>query len=78
VTDIDGNTFIDLTGGIGVLNVGHCHPQVNQAIHRQVDRFLHTDFTIIPYESLVDLAEKLSQKAPVKQPAKCAFFNSGA
>lgn len=78
VTDIDGNTFIDLTGGIGVLNVGHCHPQVNQAVHRQVDRFLHTDFTIIPYEPLVDLAEKLSQKAPVEQPAKCAFFNSGA
>lgn len=78
VTDIDGNTFIDLTGGIGVLNVGHCHPQVTAAVHRQVDRFLHTDFTVIPYESLVALAERLAPRAPVGQPAKCAFFNSGA
>ncbi|HHY95135.1 MAG TPA: aminotransferase class III-fold pyridoxal phosphate-dependent enzyme, partial [Firmicutes bacterium] len=78
ITDIDGNTFIDLTGGIGVLNVGHCHPQVTEALHRQIDHFLHTDFTIVPYESLVQLAEKLAAVAPVRQPAKCAFFNSGA
>jgi len=78
VTDIDGNTYIDFTGGIGTLNVGHHHPQVTRALHEQIDRFLHTDFTVIPYESLVDLAEKLGKKVPVEQPVKCAFFNSGA
>jgi 4-aminobutyrate aminotransferase/(S)-3-amino-2-methylpropionate transaminase len=78
VTDIDGNTYIDFTGGIGTLNVGHRHPQVTAALHEQIDRFLHTDFTVIPYESLVELAEKLGRKVPVEQPVKCAFFNSGA
>jgi len=78
VTDIDGNTYIDFTGGIGALNVGHHHPQVTKALHEQIDRFLHTDFTVIPYESLVELAEKLVKKVPVEQPVKCAFFNSGA
>ena len=50
LTDVDGNTFIDFTGGIGCLNVGHSHPRVVEAVHEQVDRFMHTDFTIIPYE----------------------------
>ena len=53
VTDVDGNTFLDWSGGIGCLNVGHTNPRVSAALHAQVDRFLHTDFTILPYESYV-------------------------
>jgi 4-aminobutyrate aminotransferase / (S)-3-amino-2-methylpropionate transaminase / 5-aminovalerate transaminase len=78
IVDVDGNEFIDFTGGIGCLNVGHHNSRVTKALHEQIDRFLHTDFTVIPYESLVDLAERLVKVTPVEDPAKGAFFNSGA
>ena len=78
VTDADGNTFIDFTGGVGCLNVGHSHPQVVAAAQEQLARFSHTDFTIVPYEVYVTLAERLCELAPVRKPAKAAFFNAGA
>jgi 4-aminobutyrate aminotransferase/(S)-3-amino-2-methylpropionate transaminase len=77
ITDVDGNVFIDFTGGIGCLNVGHSHPRVLEAAHAQLDRFAHTDFTIIPYEVYVELAERLIELSPVGKPAKAAFFNAG-
>ena len=78
LTDVDGNTFIDFTGGVGCLNVGHSHPQVIAAAQEQLGRFSHTDFTIVPYEVYVTLAERLCELAPVRKPAKAAFFNAGA
>jgi 4-aminobutyrate aminotransferase/(S)-3-amino-2-methylpropionate transaminase len=78
LTDVDGNTFVDFTGGVGVLNVGHAHPQVVAAIQEQAARFTHTDFTIVPYEVYVELAERLLAVAPFRGPARAAFFNSGA
>lgn len=78
VTDVDGNQFIDLTGGWGCLAVGHTHKKVVAAVKDQIDKYLHTDFTAIPYESLVELAEKLVKLAPGKTPKAAAFFNSGA
>src|ERR671939_1149062 len=77
ITDVDGNTFIDFTGGVGCLNVGHSHPRVVEAAQQQLERFSHTDFTIVPYEVYVELAEKLTALAPVRKPAKAAFFNAG-
>jgi len=77
LTDVDGNTFIDFTGGVGCLNVGHSHPQVVSAAQEQLTRFSHTDFTIVPYEVYVTLAERLCELAPVRKPAKAAFFNAG-
>jgi 4-aminobutyrate aminotransferase/(S)-3-amino-2-methylpropionate transaminase len=77
LTDVDGNTFIDFTGGVGCLNVGHSNPQVVAAAQEQLARFSHTDFTIVPYEVYVTLAERLCELSPVK-PAKAAFFNAGA
>jgi 4-aminobutyrate aminotransferase / (S)-3-amino-2-methylpropionate transaminase / 5-aminovalerate transaminase len=77
LTDVDGNTFIDFTGGVGCLNVGHSNPQVVVAAQEQLARFSHTDFTIVPYEVYVTLAERLCELAPMK-PAKAAFFNAGA
>jgi 4-aminobutyrate aminotransferase/(S)-3-amino-2-methylpropionate transaminase len=77
LTDVDGNTYIDLTGGVGCLNVGHSHPRVVEAAQEQLARFTHTDFTIVPYETYVELAERLIGIAPVRQPAKAAFFNAG-
>ena len=78
VTDVDGNQFIDLTGGWGCLAVGHCHKKVVAAIKDQVEKYLHTDFTAIPYEPLVELAEKLVKLVPGDTPKSAAFFNSGA
>jgi len=78
ITDVDGNTFVDFVGGVGVANVGHNHPRVVQAIHEQVDRFLHTDFTVVPYELYVELAERLGDVTPISGETRAAFFNSGA
>src|SRR4051794_5422325 len=77
LTDVDGNTFIDFTGGVGVLNVGHTHPRVVEAVQEQAAKFIHTDFTIVPYEVCVTLAERLLALAPFSGPAKAAFFNAG-
>src|SRR5919202_2734458 len=77
LTDVDGNTFIDFAGGVGCLNVGHSHPEVVAAAQEQLDRFSHTDFTIVPYEVYVTLAERLTQLAPIGGETRAAFFNAG-
>ena len=77
LTDVDGNTFIDFTGGVGCLNVGHSHPRVVEAAQEQLAKFSHTDFTIVPYEVYVTLAERLVAASPFRSPAKAAFFNAG-
>jgi 4-aminobutyrate aminotransferase/(S)-3-amino-2-methylpropionate transaminase len=78
VTDVDDNTYVDFTGGVGCLNVGHAHPRVVAAVQEQAERFLHTDFTMLPYEVYVGYAERLTAIAPFSGPAKAAFFNAGA
>jgi 4-aminobutyrate aminotransferase / (S)-3-amino-2-methylpropionate transaminase / 5-aminovalerate transaminase len=77
ITDVDGNTFIDFTGGVGCLNVGHSHPRVVEAAQEQLAKFSHTDFTIVPYEVYVTLAERLITASPFRSRAKAAFFNAG-
>jgi 4-aminobutyrate aminotransferase/(S)-3-amino-2-methylpropionate transaminase len=77
LTDVDGNTFLDFTGGVGCLNVGHANARVTEAVQEQAARFLHTDFTIVPYELYVTLAERLLATAPISGPVKAAFFNAG-
>jgi len=77
ITDVDGNTFIDFTGGVGCLNVGHSHPRVVAAAQEQLARFSHTDFTIVPYEIYVELAERLIELTPIQGEARAAFFNAG-
>ncbi len=78
VTDVDGNTFIDFTGGWGCLIVGHTPTRVVKAIKEQAEKYLHTDFSAVPYEPYVELAERLVKLAPGDWPKKAAFFNSGA
>jgi 4-aminobutyrate aminotransferase / (S)-3-amino-2-methylpropionate transaminase / 5-aminovalerate transaminase len=78
ITDVDGNTFVDFVGGVGVANVGHNHPRVVEAIAEQADRFLHTDFTVVPYEGYVELAERLGALVPIGGGTRAAFFNAGA
>lgn len=77
LTDVDGNTFIDFTGGVGCLNVGHSNPRVVEAAQAQLEKFSHTDFAFVPYEVYVELAERLIPLTPVRKPAKVAFFNAG-
>ena len=64
VEDVDGNKYLDFTGGIGALNVGHSAPAVVEAVRRQLDRFTHTCFAVAPYESYVSLAERLARLTP--------------
>ena len=78
LTDVDGNTFVDFAGGVGCLNVGHSHPRVVEAIREHAELFTHTDFTIIPYENYVGLAERLLDLAPISGETRARFFNSGA
>ncbi len=75
-TDIDGNTMLDLSAGLGCHLVGYSHPKVIEAVQKQAARFSHTDFSVIPYEPFVELAERLV--ALVGGDRKAAFFNSGA
>ncbi|MFL1405982.1 4-aminobutyrate--2-oxoglutarate transaminase [Marinobacter sp. M1N3S26] len=76
--DADGKRMIDFAGGIGVLNIGHRHPKVVEAVKAQLDKLMHTCQTVMPYEGYVKVAEKLSQVAPVRGHAKVMLANSGA
>lgn len=76
--DADGRRFIDFAGGIGVLNIGHRHPKVVEAVRAQLDKLTHTCQTVMGYAPYVHLAQKLCEMAPVKGEAKAALFNSGA
>jgi 4-aminobutyrate aminotransferase/(S)-3-amino-2-methylpropionate transaminase len=76
ITDIDGNTLLDFSGGLGCHTVGYSHPKVVEAVTAAARRFSHTDFSVIPYESLVELSERLVRI--VGGDRKCFFANSGA
>jgi 4-aminobutyrate aminotransferase / (S)-3-amino-2-methylpropionate transaminase / 5-aminovalerate transaminase len=78
LTDVDGNTFIDFGGGIGVLNVGHSNTRVVEAVKEQADRFLHTCFYVTEYEPYIELAEKLNALVPGDGEKRSFFVNSGA
>ncbi|PWC59618.1 4-aminobutyrate aminotransferase [Azospirillum sp. TSH7] len=76
--DIEGKRFIDFAGGIAVLNTGHRHPKVMEAVKAQLERFTHTCAMVTPYDSFVELAEKLNALVPGPTPKKTAFFTTGA
>ncbi len=61
-----------------MLNTGHRHPRLVQAIEQQLKSFTHTAYQIVPYESYVSLAEKINQRVPIEGPCKTAFFTTGA
>ncbi len=76
--DVDDNIFIDFAGGIGTMNIGHSHPKILDRVKMQLDDYTHTCFTVAPYESYIELAERLSDLVPISGNCKAAFFNSGA
>jgi 4-aminobutyrate aminotransferase/(S)-3-amino-2-methylpropionate transaminase len=76
VWDVDGKEYLDFCAGIGVLNVGHCHPRVVQAVRDQASRLTHTCFQVLMYDSYVELAARLC--ALVGPSQKAALFTTGA
>jgi 4-aminobutyrate aminotransferase len=78
VWDVEGKRYIDFAGGIGVLNTGHCHPKVVEAVTAQLERYTHTAFQVLPYEPYVTLAEKLNVLAPGDAPKKTLLMTTGA
>src|SRR5512135_1661855 len=78
IRDVEGKEYIDFGGGIGVMNIGHCHPKVVAAIKAQAEKFHHTCFMVSPYEVVLTLAEKLCRLTPGAFAKKAMFVNSGA
>ncbi|WP_219211119.1 4-aminobutyrate--2-oxoglutarate transaminase [Variovorax boronicumulans] len=76
--DVEGREYIDFAAGIAVLNTGHRHPRIEAAIAAQLKQFTHTAYQIVPYESVVTLAERLNALVPISGPVKTAFFTTGA
>jgi 4-aminobutyrate aminotransferase len=78
VTDVDDNEFYDFSAGIAVTSTGHCHPEVVAAIQKQAGELIHMSGTDFYYESMVQLAQRLSKIAPMPGPHKIYYGNSGA
>lgn len=76
--DVEGNRYIDFAAGIAVVNTGHRHPKVIEAVKNQLDRFTHTCHQVVPYENYVDLAERLNAMVPGDFDKKTIFVTTGA
>jgi 4-aminobutyrate aminotransferase/(S)-3-amino-2-methylpropionate transaminase len=76
--DVEGRRYIDFASGISVLNTGHVHPKVKEAVARQLEKLTHTAFQVTPYESYIALAEALNALAPGATPKKTIFLTTGA
>ena len=76
--DVEGRRYIDFAAGIAVLNTGHRHPKLMEAIRAQMERFTHTAYQIVPYASYVELAERINAITPGQHAKKTALFSTGA
>jgi 4-aminobutyrate aminotransferase / (S)-3-amino-2-methylpropionate transaminase / 5-aminovalerate transaminase len=78
VVDVDGNQFIDLAGGIGVLAVGHTPEKIVAALQTQASKLIHTCAIVATYEPFVEVAERLNELAPGDFPKKTVLMSTGA
>ena len=78
VWDADGNRYLDWSVGIAVMNVGHSHPKVVEAVKKQTETFQHLCFAVGMHESYIALAEKLNEIAPGPSEKRTFLVNSGA
>src|SRR3989338_1787871 len=78
IWDVDGKEYIDFAGGIGALNVGHCHPRVVAALREQAGKLLHTSFHVAAYENYIQVCRELVKAAPGAEKKKAILFNSGS
>ncbi len=76
--DVEGRRFIDFAGGIAVLNTGHLHPAVIEAVKAQLDLYTHTCFQVVAYESYVEVSERLNTLAPGAFAKKSLLLTTGA
>jgi 4-aminobutyrate aminotransferase/(S)-3-amino-2-methylpropionate transaminase len=76
--DVEGRRYVDFAGGIGVVNTGHCHPRVIEAVAQQLQRVTHTCFQLLAYEPYVELAERLAKLVPGDFAKKAIFMSTGA
>ncbi|QKJ87749.1 4-aminobutyrate aminotransferase [Paramixta manurensis] len=76
--DVEGRRYIDFAAGIAVLNTGHNHPRVIQAVQAQLEKFTHPCFQVTPYGCYVELAEKLNHLVPIQQPTQTLLMSTGA
>src|SRR5215813_14319126 len=76
--DVEGKRYIDFAGGIAVLNTGPRHPKVMAAVDEQLQKFTHTAFQVVAYDSYIELAERLNKLAPGNFAKKTIFFTTGA
>jgi len=77
VEDVDGNLFLDFAAGIAVCSTGHCHPKVVAAIQKQAAELIHMSGTDFYYESMPELARRISATVPGSEAKKTFFTNSG-
>ncbi len=78
VWDVEGNKYLDFTSGIAVMNLGHSHPKVVEAVRRQSAEFQHLCFAVGMHPTYVELAERLNRLAPGATPKKTFLVNTGA
>ena len=78
VWDVEGRRYIDFAAGIAVVNTGHCHPKVMEAVRAQSEAFTHTCHQVLPYENYIRLAERLNDKVPGNFDKKTVFVTTGA
>ena len=77
LTDVDGRRFLDLTMGIAVNNLGHCHPEVVAAAEQQLRTLMHTS-VVTHHQRNVELAERLGRLTPFFVAPQVFFCNTGA
>lgn len=78
ITDPDGNVFLDCNAGVAVCSTGHCHPEVVEALQKQVAELIHLCGTDFYYRHMPELGKKLGEICPIDGPTKTHFANSGA
>lgn len=78
VEDVDGNLLLDFSSGISVLNVGHCHPKVVEAVRKQSEQLMHFAGTDFYYDIQTSLAQRISESTPGDFEKKVFYGNSGA
>jgi 4-aminobutyrate aminotransferase len=78
IWDVEGKEYIDFTSGIAVLNTGHLHPEVVEAVERQMRNFTHTCFAVLPYEPYIAVCERINARVPGTGAKKTALFTTGS
>lgn len=78
IWDVEGRRYLDFVGGIGVLNIGHSHPRVVEAVKEQVGKVSHMAFQVSAYAPYIELAARLNQLVGKGEHYKTVFLTTGA